>query len=174
LSNTKETALKTEVDLSSLPALTEPGRVVILKSKWYPQLVGSLEATCVELLTAHGVTDVVSHTVPGCLELPLAAADILERDVDGSVEAVICFGVIVKGDTLHFEMISNECITGLGWVMRHYRRPVIVEVLPVFTIEQAQDRAGDDEFNKGIEAAVAAIEMMAWRRGLSAGPATAS
>ena len=48
--------------------------------------------------------------------------------------------------------------------MHEFRRPVIVEILPVFTEQQAIDRASDDDFNKGIEAAVAAIEMIAWRR----------
>jgi len=63
-------------------------------------------------------------------------------------------------------MISAECMRGLGNVMLQYRRPVIVEVLPVFNIEDARARAGDDEFNKGYEAAAAAIEMIAWRRGV--------
>ena len=50
--------------------------------------------------------------------------------------------------------------------MLEYRRPVIVEVLPVFDIKDAHARAGNDEFNKGYEAAAAAIEMIAWRRAL--------
>ena len=70
----------------------------------------------------------------------------------------------MKGDTLHFEMISQESMRGLGSVMHEFRRPVIVEILPVFTEQQAINRASDDEFNKGIEAAVAALEMVAWRR----------
>ena len=53
---------------------------------------------------------------------------------------------------------------GLGDVMHEFRRPVVVEVLPVFELQHAIDRAADDEFNKGIEAAAAAIEMVAWRR----------
>ena len=57
---------------------------------------------------------------------------------------------------------------GLGSVMYDFR-PVVVEILPVFT-QQAVDRASDDEFNKGIEAAVAAIEMVAWRRSIGASP----
>jgi 6,7-dimethyl-8-ribityllumazine synthase len=54
--------------------------------------------------------------------------------------------------------------------MHDFRRPVVVEILPVFTMQQAVDRASDDEFNKGIEAAVAAIEMVAWRRSIGASP----
>ncbi len=102
--------------------------------------------------------------LPGSLELPLAAADLLASDAAGDLDAVICFGVIVKGETLHFEMITSECMRGLGAVSLQYRRPVVVEVLPVFDIEHARARAGDDEFNKGYEAAAAAIEMIHWRR----------
>ena len=100
--------------------------------------------------------------------MPLAAADLLATDVHEEIDAVICFGVIVKGETLHFEMISNECMRGLGNVMLQYRRPVIVEILPVFEMAHAQARAADDEFNKGYEAAAAAIEMIAWRRSIGA------
>ena len=50
--------------------------------------------------------------------------------------------------------------------MHEFRRPVVVEILPVFDIQQAIDRSSDDEFNKGIEAAVAALEMLSWRRGV--------
>ena len=103
---------------------------------------------------------------PGSLEIPLAARDLLAEDVAGNIDAIICFGVIVKGDTLHFEMISEESMRGLGQVMHEFRRPVVVEILPVFDIQQAIDRSSDDEFNKGIEAAVAALEMIAWRRGV--------
>ena len=94
----------------------------------------------------------------------VTAQKLQAADSKGQIDAIICFGVIVKGDTLHFEMISYECMRGLGKVMEDFRRPVVVEVLPVFDIQDAADRAGDNEANKGIEAAAAAIEMVAWRR----------
>ena len=156
--------MKTTVDLSNLPPIDNPGRIAILKSKWYPELVESLASTCERILNEVGYARVEQHTLPGSLELPLAARDLLAEDGAGDLDAVICFGVIVKGDTLHFEMISNECIRGLGQVSHDFRRPVIVEILPVFDMAQAEERAADDEFNKGIEAACAAIEMVAWRR----------
>ena len=159
---------KTEVDLSDLPAIAAPGRIAILQSKWYPEIVTSMSAVCEKVLRAQGYTEIEIHTLPGCLELPLAAADVLATDSDGTVDAVICFGVIVKGETLHFEMISNECIRGLGNVSLTYRRPVIVEVLPVLDIAHARARGGDDEFNKGYEAAAAALEMIHWRRSIGA------
>ncbi|MEM7002588.1 MAG: 6,7-dimethyl-8-ribityllumazine synthase [Pseudomonadota bacterium] len=160
--------MKTSVDLSQLPAIERPGRIAILKSKWYPEYVESMAGACAQVLTNHGYTDIEQHTLPGSLELPLAARDLLSEDTDHKIDAIICFGVIVKGDTLHFEMISYECMRGLGVLMEEFRRPVVVEVLPVFDIQQAAERAADDEFNKGIEAAVAAIEMVAWRRRVTA------
>jgi 6,7-dimethyl-8-ribityllumazine synthase len=156
------------IDLSKLPVIENPGRVAILKSKWYPQLVDSLSTTCERVLRDKGFTQVDVHTLPGTLELPLAAADLLAIDNQGELDAVICFGVIVKGETLHFEMITDECMRGLGEVMRQYRRPIIVEILPVFEMAHAEARAGDDEFNKGYEAAAAAIEMIHWRRSVGA------
>lgn len=123
---------------------------------------------CTEVLSHHGYVDIDHHILPGSLELPLAARDLLAEDTNNEIDAIICFGVIIKGDTLHFEMISYECMRGLGKVMEDFRRPVVVEVLPVFDVKQAEERAANDEFNKGIEAAVAAIEMVAWRRSVIA------
>ncbi|NKC00183.1 MAG: 6,7-dimethyl-8-ribityllumazine synthase [Pseudomonadales bacterium] len=156
--------MKTKVDLSDLPPIEQPGRIAILKSKWYPEYVENMAEACATVLSQYGYKHIDQHTLPGSLELPLAARDLLSEDHDGQIDAIICFGVIVKGATLHFEMISYECMRGLGKVMEDFRRPVVVEVLPVFDIKEAAERAADDEFNKGIEAAAAAIEMVAWRR----------
>ena len=146
--------------------IREPGSIVILKSKWYPDLVNNLSSTCTEVLKTAGYTEIEEHVLPGSLEIPLAARDVLSEDVAQKIDAVICFGVIVKGETLHFELISQESMRGLGAVMHEFRRPIIVEILPVFDIDQAERRSADDEFNKGIEAAVAALEMVFWRRQL--------
>ena len=159
--------MQTKVDTSLLPKLSAPGRICILKSKWYPEHVESMAYACDRVLRQAGFTDIQQYTLPGSLEIPLAARDLLAEDTARQIDAVICFGVIVKGDTLHFEMISEESMRGLGQVMHEFRRPVVVEILPVFDIQQAIDRCSDDEFNKGIEAAVAAIEMIHWRRGIT-------
>ena len=158
--------MKTLIDLSDLPVIRDPGSIVILKSKWYPDLVNNLSATCIEVLQTAGYIEIEEHVLPGSLEIPLAARDVLSEDVTQKIDAVICFGVIVKGDTMHFELISEESMRGLGAVMHEFRRPIIVEILPVYDIDQAKKRSADDEFNKGIEAAVAALEMVFWRRQL--------
>ena len=123
-----------------------------------------MASACDRVLRDNGYTDIRQHTLPGSLEIPLAARDLLAEDAEGSIDAIVCFGVILKGATLHFEMISYESMRALGKVMEDFRRPVVVEILPVFDIQEAVERSADDEFNKGIEAAVAAIEMVAWRR----------
>jgi len=160
---------KTVVDMSQLPRLESPGRIAILQSKWYPEIVDGMAGVCETVLAQAGYQRVERHVLPGCLELPLAAKDLLAADTADDLDAVICFGVIVKGETLHFEMISTECMRGLAAVSLEYRRPVVVEVLPVFDIEHARARAADDEYNKGYEAAAAAIEMIHWRRPYAGG-----
>ena len=158
--------MQTEVDLSQLPEIPRKGRIAILASKWYPELVGNMSNACRGVLSDYGYVDIEEYTLLGSLELPLAARDLLACDTDNTLDAIICFGIILKGDTLHFEMISNECMRGLGEVMHEFRRPIVVEVIPVFEMQQAIDRASDDEFNKGLEAAAAAIEMVAFRQSI--------
>ena len=160
--------VQAKIDLSNLPKIERLGRVAILKSKWYPEYVESMASACEAVLQEYGYTQVEQHTLPGSLELPLAARDLLAEDHDNTLDALVCFGVIVKGDTYHFEMIADESMRGLGQVMHEFRRPIVVEVLPVYDIAHAAERAGQDELNKGIEAAAAAIEMVAWRQAIGA------
>ena len=150
------------IDIGSLPHLEPPATVAILRSKWYPEIVEGLYAKCVEVLSAKGVDRIDAHTLPGSFEFPYAANEI--ASAGRSPEAIICLGVVLKGDTYHFEMIVDECVRGLGEVSRAARVPIINEVLPVTDIAQAQSRAADDAYNKGIEAAAAALEIIHWRR----------
>ena len=151
------------VDTSKLPRING-ARVAVLTSKWYDDLVCSLRDRCVEVLNNNGVTDVTLHKLPGCLEFPYAANELIRSDPE--IDAIVCLGVVLKGDTMHFEMIVDEVVRGLGEVSRQGRVPIINEILPVTDLAQAKSRAADDGLNKGIEAAVAAIEIIAWRRGL--------
>lgn len=153
------------IDIAAIPTLDGGASVVILRSKWYADIVGSLHAKCVEVLKAKGVDDIATHTLPGSLEFPFAAREIVEARPD--VDAIVCLGVVLKGDTYHFEMILDECVRGLGEVSRAARVPIVNEVLPVTDLADAEARAADDGLNKGIEAAAAAIEIMNWRRRLA-------
>lgn len=138
-------------------------RIAILQSKWYSEHTDNLVKKCIETLASSGCTQPDLYVLPGSLELPLAART-LARNANKHYEALICFGAIVKGETLHFEMVANECMRGLGQVMMEENIPIIVEVLPVLKLEHLIARCGDNEHNKGIEAAIAAAEVIAWRR----------
>ena len=151
------------IDIDALPVIEGGAHVAILCSKWYPDIVSALHRKCVEVLAAKGVDDIDTHLLPGSFEFPYAANELAKEQ---SLDALICLGVVLKGDTYHFEMIVDECVRGLGEVSRAARVPIINEVLPVTELAQAAARAADDAFNKGIEAAAAAIEIIHWRRQL--------
>ena len=116
--------MKTAIKWSDLPSIEQPGKICILKSKWYPEFVESMSDHAESILRESGFSDIESHTLPGSLEIPLAARDLLARDANDEIDAILCFGVIVKGDTLHFEMISQESMRGLGTVMHDFLCPI--------------------------------------------------
>lgn len=151
------------IDLSKLPRL-EGARVDILMSKWYPEYVRSMRDKCVCLLTEHGVDRVVEHVLPGTLEFPFAAQQLI-RNFD-EIDAIVCLSVVLEGETKHFDLIMQACAHGLTAIGRESGVPIINEILPVSDLSHAEARTADDEFNKGIEAAVAAIEMIEWCRDL--------
>jgi 6,7-dimethyl-8-ribityllumazine synthase len=139
-------------------------RFIILQSKWYREQTHMMVKKCRDLLLSAGAEEPELHLLPGSLELPLAAQLLIEKRGAKSLDAVICFGAIFKGDTLHFEMVAQGCAGGLAEVALKYGVPVINQVIPCLNLEQLIKRTADDEFNKGIEAAHAALEMVAWRR----------
>lgn len=155
--------MKTSHNQKSLPAI--PGaRVAILQSKWYREYTDKMVERCIEVLSKAECPRPEVHILPGSLELPIAAKTLAEKK-DSKPDAIVCFGAIIKGDTYHFEMVLNECSRGLGQVSLDCNIPIIVEVVPCTNIEQLIKRSGNDDFNKGIEAAIATAEIIAWRRG---------
>jgi 6,7-dimethyl-8-ribityllumazine synthase len=147
--------------LEQLPQ-TPGAKVVIVCSKWYGEISQSMTKRCVEVLLAGGCQNPHVHILPGCLEIPLAVRRLLKREPD--IEAVVVFGVILKGDTYHFDVVKDLTMSGLERVGFECDVPIINEILPVNSLEEASKRAGDDQKNKGIEAGVAALEIISWRR----------
>lgn len=94
--------------------------------------------------------------VPGAFEIPLMAK---RMAATGRFDAIIALGAVIRGETPHFEYVSNEVTKGVAMMNLEYDMPVIFGVLTVDTIDQAANRAGLKSGNKGFEAAVAAIEM---------------
>ncbi|MER3423885.1 MAG: 6,7-dimethyl-8-ribityllumazine synthase, partial [Nitrospiraceae bacterium] len=94
--------------------------------------------------------------VPGAFEIPLVARYLARS---GRFDAVICLGAVIRGETPHFEYISREASRGIARAALESEIPVVFGVLTTETVEQALDRAGTLERNKGAEAARTAIEM---------------
>lgn len=113
--------------------------------------------------------DITVVWVPGAWELPQTAA----RLVDGH-DAVIALGCLMRGDTIHFDLIAGECAKGLGTLGRESGVPVVFGVLTTDTLEQAIHRAGSKAGNKGGEAAQAAVEQVSLYReiGRELGPSS--
>jgi 6,7-dimethyl-8-ribityllumazine synthase len=111
-----------------------------------------------DALNRHGVRDedIEISWTPGCFEIPLIAKKMAER---GSYNAVICLGAVIRGGTPHFDYIAGEVSRGIGKVSLETGMPVIFGIITADTLEQAIERAGTKQRNKGFEAAVSAIEM---------------
>jgi 6,7-dimethyl-8-ribityllumazine synthase len=102
--------------------------------------------------------------VPGAFEIPSTVQHVIKHT---RCDAVITLGAVIRGETPHFDYICSECTRGLGEISIANDIPVIFGVLTVDNTEQAMDRAGDEESNKGAEAAQAAIEMINVFRAIS-------
>lgn len=115
---------------------------------------GALEA----LLELQADRDAVEvFRVPGSFEIPLCA---LKAAESGKFDAVICLGVIIRGETPHFEYISSEVTRGIGEVGLQTGVPVLFGVITAENVDQAVERAGVKLANKGFEAAGAAVELV--------------
>lgn len=106
--------------------------------------------------------------VPGAFELPVAALALARS---GQVDAVVCLGVVIRGETAHFEYVAQEAIRGIQEVALTTGIPCTLGVLTTENLEQALDRAGGKAGNKGAEAAQAAVEMANLLRRWQAPPA---
>lgn len=134
-------------------------KIAIISSTFRKEVSENLEKNCLLTLEKKGLKKNqvdIFHT-PGSLEIPLVAKKLAKKNI---YDAIITFGAIVKGDTYHFEQISNECARGCMEVSLQYEIPVIFEVLAVYDLKDALERATGKEENKGVEAALTALEMI--------------
>ncbi|HJX27634.1 MAG TPA: 6,7-dimethyl-8-ribityllumazine synthase [Thermoanaerobaculia bacterium] len=129
-----------------------------MASRFNSRTGDQLVAGAIECLRRHGVEtgDIHLVRVPGAWEIPQAAEQLAAT---GNVDALIAVGVVIRGETPHFEYICSACSQGLMRISERHRLPVGFGVLTCDTSEQAQERAGGKAGNKGWEAAVAALEM---------------
>ena len=113
---------------------------------------------CLDALKRHEVKDeeISIVRVPGAFEIPLVAKKLAKND---DIDAVICLGAVIRGDTPHFDYVCAEVSKGVAQVGLESEKPVIFGVVTTDNIDQAVQRAGVKSGNKGAEAAISAIEM---------------
>ncbi|HYK35415.1 6,7-dimethyl-8-ribityllumazine synthase [Alloacidobacterium sp.] len=152
-----------EGDLSA-----EGMRFAIIVARWNAVITDRLLQGALDCLYRSGAKkeDVQVIRVPGAWEIPSAARKVAETE---RVDAVITLGVLLRGETAHYEAIYNEVSRGIGQSQQDTGIPHAFGVLTCETLEQALDRAGLKAGNKGFEAASAAIEMVSLHRKIGAG-----
>jgi len=131
----------------------------IVWAEWNHKTTSALMQGAYDTLIKHGAKaeNIVTKTVPGAFELTLGAQYMAEL---GQVDAIICIGCVIQGDTKHFDFICDAVAKGITNLNLKYNKPFIFGVLTVNTQEQADDRTGGKHGNKGDEAAVTAIKML--------------
>jgi 6,7-dimethyl-8-ribityllumazine synthase len=131
----------------------------IVWAEWNHGITERLMKGAYDTLLHHGAKpeNILTKTVPGAFELTLGAQYMAELS---QVDAIICIGCVIQGDTKHFDFICDSVAHGITQLNIKFSIPVIFGVLTVNTQEQAEDRTGGKHGNKGDEAAVTAIKML--------------
>lgn len=133
-------------------------KFAIVASRFNDFVTKELVSGCIDTLLRHGAeeSELTLAWVPGAFEIPLAAQKFAKAK---SYDAVICLGTVIRGSTPHFDYIAAEVSKGVARVSQEAGLPVIFGVITADTIEQAIERAGTKDGNKGRDAALSAIEM---------------
>ncbi|MBV8301455.1 MAG: 6,7-dimethyl-8-ribityllumazine synthase [Candidatus Dormibacteraeota bacterium] len=133
-------------------------RIGVVVSRFNDLVTSRLLAGALDALERHGLVAerITVVWVPGSFEIAAAARDLAEH---GGVDAVVCLGCVVRGETPHFDYVAGEAARGVAAVHGATGVPATLGVLTTETVEQALDRAGGKHGNKGADAAVAALEM---------------
>jgi 6,7-dimethyl-8-ribityllumazine synthase len=141
----------------------EKMRIGIVVSEWNTAITGALLDGAIKTLLTNKVKkdNIIIHYVPGSFELTLGAQFLCE---DKKIDAVICLGCVIQGETRHFDFICDAVANGVTNVSLKYNKPVVFGVLTPNTLKQAQERAGGKHGNKGDEAAVTALKMIAFKK----------
>jgi len=133
-------------------------RFGIVVAEWNAEITNALYTGAYQSLIKNGAVadNIFTYAVPGSFELT-SGADLLLKNL--KLDAVICLGCVIQGETRHFDFICNAVANGISNVAIKYAKPVIFGVLTTDNQQQALDRAGGKHGNKGDEAAITAIKM---------------
>lgn len=134
-------------------------KIAIVVAEWNTEITEALYVGALDTLLKQGLkqSNIEKIYVPGSFELTLAAQWQAQRP---DIDAVICIGCVIQGDTKHFDFICQSVAMGITEVNLKYNKPIIFGVLTPNTMQQALDRAGGVHGNKGDEAAITAIKML--------------
>jgi 6,7-dimethyl-8-ribityllumazine synthase len=145
--------------------------VVILRTDWNAGIVGELENGCRRILEQHGVI-VKTFNVPGAFELSFAARQLWDiyKYRDDKPHAIVAIGCVLRGDTPHFEYVSQAVTTGITQLNLQLPIPTIFGVLTVDNQLQAEERIGGIHGHKGEEAGYTALKMMSLPKLFKANP----
>ena len=145
-------------EVKEITEKAKQGKYGIVYTSWNADIVQDLLNETKNELLNQGVLEknIIVKEVPGAFELPLAAQFLALEEAS----AVISLGAIIKGDTPHFDFISNACMDGLQNVALKTNVPIICGVLTTNTMDQAIERSHPDKMNKGKEFAISAMNMV--------------
>jgi 6,7-dimethyl-8-ribityllumazine synthase len=131
----------------------------IVASRFNDFMTKQLVSGCIDTLVRHGAddNDLTVVWVPGAFEIPAIAGKMAKNK---TYDAVICLGTVIRGSTPHFDFVASEAAKGIAKVAGDSGIPVIFGVITADTIEQAVERSGAKDGNKGKDAALSAIEMV--------------
>jgi len=140
----------------------DPANIQILVSKWHDKYVNSLVDRFKADISKSGDHNLTIHVLSGCLEMPLACLDLHEHIKN--IDIYVCFGILMRGETAHFDMILQTITSAFAHIIVNHRLPIVNCIIPANKLDEVDKRSRDDEFNKGTEAAISAIETIRWRR----------
>lgn len=137
-------------------------RIALVVSSYYYDITNALYQGAYETLVKEGIQEqnIITHTAPGTFELTLGAQYMAKK---ANIDAVICIGCVIQGETKHFDFICHAVAQGITDVSLKFNKPVSFGVLTPDNMQQALDRAGGKHGNKGVEAAAAALGMLAFK-----------
>jgi len=132
-------------------------RFGLVVARFYDEIARLLVDGAQRGLAACGVTEIEAYDVPGCFELPLACRNLIDTD---RYDALVALGVVIRGETPHFDFVAGECARGIMEVQLATGIPIGFGVLTTENAAQAQERADPERGDKGYEAAIAAATLL--------------